>query len=219
MGAPSASFTQLNATVPVDDARQGNGFREWGKVYIYAGSRKLGLSAEPVAVIETQDDLTGLGVVLSSADLDQDGHADVVIGCPWSSFKVNVSISDADSINTGSLLVFHSSNERKPNAMLDARADASLAIDGAGYEWLGQSTLLIRANATGTSQCLAVGAPGHRNSTAQLSARSTSSKLKRGRRSKRLNNATRERSCHMRLWKNARSRAQRRWESLERASR
>ena len=116
-------------------------------------------------MIETQDDLTGLGAVLSSADLTQDGHADLVVGCPWSSFKVNGSISDADSINMGSLLAFHSSSERKANATLDARRDASLSIDGAGYEWLGQSSLLISSNATGMSQLLAVGAPGHRNSS------------------------------------------------------
>ena len=44
VGAPSASFDHLNATVPVDDSWQGNGFREWGRVYIYLGHRGVGLA-------------------------------------------------------------------------------------------------------------------------------------------------------------------------------
>ena len=61
VGAPSASFTdeQLNATFPVGDTWQGDGFREWGKVYIYLGHRGYGLAPTAATVIETADDLTG----------------------------------------------------------------------------------------------------------------------------------------------------------------
>jgi hypothetical protein len=132
---------------------------------------------------------------LLSADLDDDGHADLQVGCPWSSFKSNSSKADADSINTGSLLAYRSDPSNVKNATgnagghgqdtamaaLDARKDAALTLEGEGYEWLGQSSAKLPlslqglGNAAGDaagedndgsgSSVLAVGAPGHRNAS------------------------------------------------------
>jgi hypothetical protein len=137
----------------------------------------------------------GFGAVLLSADLDDDGHADLQVGCPWSSFKSNSSKADADSINTGSLLAYRSDPSNVKNATgnagghgqdtamaaLDARKDAALTLEGEGYEWLGQSSAKLPlslqglGNAAGDaagedndgsgSSVLAVGAPGHRNAS------------------------------------------------------
>ena len=75
VGAPSASFTnsELNGSVPVGDTWQGSGFREWGKVYVYTGKKGGGLPQNATTVIETTDDLTGLGMVLAAVDIDEDG--------------------------------------------------------------------------------------------------------------------------------------------------
>ena len=77
VGAPSASFTdeQLNATFPVGDTWQGDGFREWGKVYIYLGHRGYGLAPTAATVIETADDLTGVKNAFKwEPCLDQNQH-------------------------------------------------------------------------------------------------------------------------------------------------
>ena len=160
VGAPSASFDQLNATVPVDDSWQGNGFREWGRVYIFLGHRGSGLAPTAATTIETTDDLTGFGELLYGQDLDEDGHVDLQVGCPWSSFKSDSSTADKDSINTGSWLAYLSGNNRP--AKLNARHDALFHIRGDGYEWLGQSAVTF---VVGNQSFLAIGAPGHRNAT------------------------------------------------------
>ena len=139
VGAPSASFDQLNATVPVGDSWEGNGFREWGRVYIYLGRRGVGLAPAAATTIETTDDLTGFGSVLFGQDLNSDGHSDLCVGSPWSSFKSNSSVADDDSINTGSWLAYLSGNN--PSAKLNARRDAALGITGDGY--LLRSTILL----------------------------------------------------------------------------
>ena len=86
VGAPSASFDHLNATLPVGDEWVGDGFREWGRVYLYRGARQLGLSVNASVVLQTRDDLTGLGTALSVADINGDGSQDLVVGCPVSAF-------------------------------------------------------------------------------------------------------------------------------------
>ena len=72
VGAPAASFEGLNASFPVNDAWLGNGFREWGKVFIYTGQKHTGLASNASVIIETTDDLTGLGTKLFAVDINGD---------------------------------------------------------------------------------------------------------------------------------------------------
>ena len=158
VGAPSASFERLNASAPVPDSWVGNGFLEWGKIYIFKGAKATGLGANYSAVIETTDDLTGLGAVLAAADLDGDGVAELLAGCPWSSFTAEAHpVPAVDSINTGGLLSLTAPAPGRLPAGSDARGAARLALTGAGYSWFGQSVAVLPGG------LLAVGAPGHRD--------------------------------------------------------
>eukprot|EP01052_Picozoa_sp_SAG31_P001570 SAG31_NODE_53_length_30139_cov_31.002197_12_plen_911_part_00 len=188
VGAPSASFDHLNSTVPVSDSWVGDGFREWGRVYLYKGQKQIGLAANASVIIQTEDDLTGLGSTLFAADLDGDDAKDLLIGCPWSSFKADTNVADAASINTGTLLGFVSGpsgsehnylGEKTGTMVRDARKSADLVLDGNAYEWLGQAAVTLpyasninsqkhahKASAQTSTTYLAVGAPGFRNESA-----------------------------------------------------
>lgn len=60
-----------------------------GRVYIYFGQMGLGLSKEPSVQIE----LPFQGTVLAAVDIDQDGHRDLVIGCPLCPAKGQLQVS------------------------------------------------------------------------------------------------------------------------------
>jgi hypothetical protein len=60
---------------------------------------------------------------------------ELLVGCPWSSYKSTSAVADADSINTGSVLAF---SGLAPGRIPDARAEAVVDLVGAGYDWLGQ---------------------------------------------------------------------------------
>ena len=162
VGAPSASFAfaELNSSFPVPDSWRGNGFREWGRVYVFLGAKGTGLATEPVTVIEETEDLTGFGTVLTAADLDGDGGADLVVGCPFSSAKGNASLPDAQRINHGAVFGYLAGRHTAP--VVQRRA-ADLSIAGQGYDWLGQAAVSWLGLADGA--WLAVGAPGHRNAS------------------------------------------------------
>jgi hypothetical protein len=107
-------------------------------------------------VIETRDDLTGLGTVLASRrGASQPPHSagdTLLVGCPWSSFKPLPTMADGDSINRGVVLEFAAPGATPPagcdtdsrgQCVLDARANASVVLDGsAGYGAAAVASLL-----------------------------------------------------------------------------
>lgn len=62
----------------VDDLAVACPTENGGQVFIYFGQQGIGLSEEPSVQIE----LPFQGTVLAAIDIDQDGHLDLVIGCP-----------------------------------------------------------------------------------------------------------------------------------------
>ena len=81
VGAPHASFNESEIEMP--RAAEAH-FRFWGKVFVYFGSA-TGISMQPDVTLFTEADLSGLGWVLNTGDLNGDGHKDLLMGCPfWS---------------------------------------------------------------------------------------------------------------------------------------
>ena len=177
-------------------------FRQWGRVHVFLGSRggvgggggggggvggggaasaahddgPGGLSVARRVVLTTSTPFTGLGYTLATGDVDNDGHADLLIGCPSAAHY------------GGRLLAVASSAARLPGgSALDVDTDGVAALDitgpqprgeGAAYGWFGASAAVVvpptpaaaggrgmgaRSNAaTAQLPLLLVGEPYHR---------------------------------------------------------
>ena len=161
VGAPFASWDE---EAPVPFASEIT-FRYWGRVYVFFGRQGTGLASVPDVSIDTKDDFTMSGLTLESLDCDRDGVADLVIGAPYSSFKFDANIPDADSIQRGGVYVFLSENSQRyaTGATFDLRSDSDMAIEGPhGYDEFGASMDVVEIDG---SALLLVGAPGHRSLT------------------------------------------------------
>eukprot|EP00939_MAST-03C_sp_MAST-3C-sp1_P004356 g4356.t1 len=161
VSAPFASWNDDDVLVPYDSEIT---FRYWGRVYVYFGVRGIGLNVSaPSVVVETKDDFTLAGITLKSADCDGDGHLDLMIGSPFSSFKYDSGLSDEDSIHIGGVYAFLASSTRYDlrSPVFDLRGDADIKIEGPhGYDEFGYSMDTIAIDDATT--LLFVGAPGHR---------------------------------------------------------
>ena len=119
-----------------------------GKVFIFLGQKGAGLPSSPSITIDGDGgDLTAFGSKLFAADIDSDGHDDLVVGCPF--------YSDGSSVHPGRVFAFTSAPAH--SSTMNA-SDAALDIVGPEYSWFGSSIGSI----DGT---LLVGAPGYRNAT------------------------------------------------------
>ncbi|KAJ1548039.1 Glycosylphosphatidylinositol specific phospholipase D1, partial [Cladochytrium tenue] len=120
---------------------------------------------------------TGLGAHLSAADLNADGFADLIIGCPFMDTGtpsrkeqqrgvVYGIISSADRFGT--------SGQQQPGSLRDHVGPLSLNVSDAAawsmdsgdlgnYQWFGRSVAFVPANGTESSGLLLVGAPGWRS--------------------------------------------------------
>lgn len=132
----------------------------FGLVHVFTGSNTTGnpIPLRLAVNISTADPLTGLGDSLASGDIDGDGVADLLIGAAMSSFRVNVSLPDNESIRRGAVFGFVS-RPSTPSTVttFDARRDANLVLEGPSpYGWFGRSIAVY-------GDLLFVGAPGFRN--------------------------------------------------------
>ncbi|KAG0750346.1 hypothetical protein G6F57_000758 [Rhizopus arrhizus] len=102
-----------------------------GRVYIYFGQMGLGLSKEPSVQIE----LPFQGTVLAAVDIDQDGHRDLVIGCPLCPAK--------GQLQAGIVYVY---NSRPTPASLLVRPDIIIenpSLNPTSYDHFGEYILLL----------------------------------------------------------------------------
>ena len=186
VSAPTASWGD---TLPVSDETPA--MRFWGRVSCFFGGAgpASSLTTSPNVTIETTADLTGLGLVLRSLDLNGDGTKDLVVGAPMNSNTTNHS-ARADNIQRGLVLGFLSGPQRISGTVLTpARDTADLHIDGpSNFEWFGAEIALLESAAVSTptlgqevrkhensvglnrnaSRLLLVGAPSHRTSNGSV---------------------------------------------------
>ena len=126
-------------------------YRQFGRVYIHLGS-KGGLDEAAKVTLSTAQAFTGLGTTLAAGDVDGDGRADLLIGCPRASGY------------TGRVMAVASSRTRTAGETIDVDAPGATALDLTGDTssfpgWFGASIAQI-------GRVLLVGAPYERtNST------------------------------------------------------
>jgi glycosylphosphatidylinositol phospholipase D len=156
VGAPSDSGWNVTSNITPYPADGEPVFRNWGKVFVYLGTRGAGLVSEPI-VAETALDFRGLGKVLAVGDVTGDARADLLIGCP------------EDSDFDGRLLALASDRSRIAGASLSVDDPAIPALNiagespggtGSGFGWFGASVCVLRDD---TSAFVLVGAPFVRN--------------------------------------------------------
>eukprot|EP00039_Didymoeca_costata_P015958 m.278609 g.278609 ORF g.278609 m.278609 type:complete len:870 (+) comp16316_c1_seq3:130-2739(+) len=160
--APLAALNK--SSFPLNDSTPH--LKMWGAVYIYTGNKQTGLSTVPTVTIKNNDDLTYAGWTLDVADVNGDGHDDILVGAPLSSFRTIANISDEDSVRRGGLYVFFSKPTTKTtttSSSLVLRKDCDICLEGPSpYGWFGQS--MDTANSTDSNdRWLIVGSPGYRH--------------------------------------------------------
>jgi len=141
-----------------------------GIIYIYFGQKVAQntpiFNFKPDLIIYSTHNFTNMGVTsLEAADIDGDGHPDLIIGCPYASFYdtngneyrqsgfVSIFLSSAFSFLRRSTF---STNRIKVPLYIDVEANASIVIRGSiNYEWFG-------FHSAATQDLLLIGAPGSR---------------------------------------------------------
>lgn len=143
----------------------------FGSVLIFLGSNATGTrQATPLAFavnISTADPLTMLGDSLAVGDISGDGFPDLLVGAALSSFIVNTSLPEDQTIRRGVVFGFVSHSGGGGGGIgipgggdavvgLDARKDADLVLEGpSAYGWFGRSMAVAHS-------LLFVGSPGYR---------------------------------------------------------
>eukprot|EP00039_Didymoeca_costata_P015957 m.278661 g.278661 ORF g.278661 m.278661 type:complete len:766 (+) comp16316_c1_seq11:130-2427(+) len=99
-------------------------------------------------------------------NFNTNGHDDILVGAPLSSFRTIANISDEDSVRRGGLYVFFSKPTTKTtttSSSLVLRKDCDICLEGPSpYGWFGQS--MDTANSTDSNdRWLIVGSPGYRH--------------------------------------------------------
>jgi glycosylphosphatidylinositol phospholipase D len=134
-------------------------YRNYGRVFVYLGSKGSGLQVAAPIVLTTSNVFTGLGWALAAADVTSDGHSDLLLGCPQA--------NDWD----GRVLALAATTARVAGAVLDVDAPGVAALDlsgkasaaefGAG--WFGASVAVSAGDAPSAPPLLLVGAPYSRH--------------------------------------------------------
>ena len=151
ISAPGASDWNLTSQTanPYPANSSVTSFRMWGKVYVLLGEAGTGLDSSRAIILESSQDWTMLGEVSVAADINNDGHPDLLLGMP-----------SACSGSTGAThggrvigVLSSASNAASPTGV-DVETVAALQLSGrAKFEMFGQSMAMV-----GTSTLL-VGAP------------------------------------------------------------
>eukprot|EP00466_Bigelowiella_natans_P017658 jgi/Bigna1/141182/aug1.61_g15890 len=183
VGAPESGW---NNSLPIHDEEPH--VRLWGTIYIFLGRAGEGLRKTADITVRTRQDFTGLGLVLAAGDVNDDGHDDLLMGCPlWSR-------ADGNGIHNGKVFVMLASTKHgSSSSAIDLDIDANVlrlqadgndktaahpgstsssslssllfSIEGPSeYAFFGQSLTVVANSSSSTAAVLVVGAPGYRKS-------------------------------------------------------
>lgn len=152
VSAPGASDWDLSseASNPFPSNSTPASFRMWGKVYVLLGKAGEGLSAVRAVTLESANDWTTLGEVSLAADINNDGHLDLLLGCP------SASSGSTGATHGGRVLgILASTGHVASSAGVDVEMVAALQLSGRSkFEMFGQSMAVVS-----NGSILLVGAP------------------------------------------------------------
>lgn len=151
VSSPGASDWDLSSASanPFPTNQTPSSFRSWGKVYILLGKSGAGLDASRSITLETTKDWVTLGEVSLAADINGDGHADLLLGCPSATSAVTGATHGGRVFG----VLSSAANVASPHGR-DIEDAAALDLSGnSRFEMLGQSMAMVGTNT------LLVGAP------------------------------------------------------------
>jgi len=152
-GLPDLAVSQ-----PTTDA-QSYGYH--GRVLVYFGQPGGGISTSPDVTISSADTYTNLGYRLLGADLDGDGHRDLVIATPY---------DRAGGVERGLVAVFRASAAFGTGTTKDV-SDADWSATGdQDWSWFGFE-VIAASFGTPSHPHLVVGAPKYKNGATQGAGR------------------------------------------------
>ena len=150
VSAPGASDWDLSSPSanPFPTNQTPSSFRSWGKVYVLLGQAGVGLETTRAIILETKRDWLTLGAVSHAADIDGDGHDDLLLGCPFAS-------AENGAAHGGRVFgVLSSTANVASSEPHDVEQAAALSLSGRDrFEMFGQSMALV------ADDMLVVGAP------------------------------------------------------------
>ena len=155
IGAPVASWEEDE--IVLSDTAEPHP-RVWGRAYVYCGAKGAGISSQskPCAEFQTRDDFTTLGHTLRAGDVDGDGLADLLFGCP---LHYN---NTEGTTQRGKVFAVLSGPESMSSTPALISAAAALELEGlADYDWFGND-LAAATPPSSNASLLIVGAPGAR---------------------------------------------------------
>ena len=119
-----------------------------------------------ISAVSEQLSMMQLGSILSFGDLDNDGHNDLLVGCPYAHGSV-VGQQQQDS-NRGLVLGYYSSKQRRSGQLLQAIKQADVVVTAPQpFGQFGAAILFASNIDSFTTPVLFVGAPGQRNNLSE----------------------------------------------------
>ncbi|KAG2212417.1 hypothetical protein INT45_001557 [Circinella minor] len=124
-----------------------------GRIDIFFGRKHTGIGLKPDVKIQLPQ-TEGFGFVIAGLDIDQDGHKDLVVGCPYCTV--------AGKQQAGAVHVFLGSNNYEQQSSNINRADRSIySTIPTPFEHFGTSFEFSSPSSSSNIPLLLIGAPGY----------------------------------------------------------
>ncbi|KAI7847140.1 hypothetical protein BDC45DRAFT_26091 [Circinella umbellata] len=124
-----------------------------GRIDIFFGRKHTGIGSKPDVKIQLPH-TEGYGFVIAGLDMNQDGHKDLVVGCPYCTV--------AGKQQAGAVHVFLGSNDYQQQSSNINRADISIySTIPTSFEHFGTSFEFSSPSSSSHISLLLVGAPGY----------------------------------------------------------